>query len=102
MNLYVGNLSRNVTEADLEVIFHDLGHIVFARLAGSSECDAAEGYAFVHVDDERQAHEVIDALNGKYLKGQRLVVRPVVRRCGGGGPPGRERRGVRLHLLKSS
>lgn len=100
MNLYVGNLSRNVTEADLEVIFHDLGHIVFARLAGTRDAD--DGYAFVYVHDERQAREVIGALNGKYLKGQRLVVRPVVRRRAGGTPPGRERRDAHLHLLKSS
>ncbi|MHB1671151.1 MAG: RNA-binding protein, partial [Acidiferrobacter sp.] len=41
MNVYIGNLSRTVTEADLEVIFEGLGHIVFTHLVpGAHDHDA--------------------------------------------------------------
>ncbi len=93
MNLYVGNLARTVTEADLEVIFEGLGHIVFLRLAQGDDRLDARGYAFVSVVDDRQARLAVTAMNGKYLKGLRLIVRPVVDRE-------RQARAVRAHNLR--
>lgn len=78
MNIYVGNLSRTVTEGDLEVIFEGLGHLVFVRLAHGAQDDGARGYAFVAVSNDRQAEIAVTAMNGKYLKGLRLIVRPVL------------------------
>ncbi|HLQ26774.1 MAG TPA: RNA-binding protein [Acidiferrobacterales bacterium] len=79
MNLYVGNLARTVNEADLQLIFEGFGQIVFAKFADVRE-DGAKGYAFVYVDNDEQAQTAIDALNGTYLKGARLIVRPVIDR----------------------
>lgn len=81
MNLYVGNLSRTVTEADLEVIFEGLGHVVFTRLVQSDEDPNVRGYAFVAVRSDKQAQHVISGMDGKYLKGLRLIVRPVLDRA---------------------
>lgn len=78
MNIYVGNLSRTVNEGDLELIFEGLGHLVFVRLAQPTEDSDARGYAFVAVADDRQAEIAVTAMNGKYLKGLRLIVRPVL------------------------
>ncbi|WP_367184290.1 RNA recognition motif domain-containing protein [Acidiferrobacter sp.] len=75
MNLYIGNLSRTVTEADLAVLFEGCGEIVFMGLAGDRE---ARGYAFVTVADDGQARHLFRTMNGKYLKGLRLIIRPVV------------------------
>ncbi len=94
MNLYVGNLSRMVIEADLEVIFEGLGYVVFTRLAQAHEDADARGYAFVAVRNEKQAQLVISGMDGKYLKGLRLIVRPVLDRA-------RQRRAVRAHLARS-
>ncbi len=90
MNLYVGNLSRSVTEADLELIFEGLGQIVFARLAPEGTGSEGRGYAFVAVSDERQGELAVAAMNGKYLKGLRLIVRPVLDRA-------RQARALRAH-----
>ncbi len=90
MNLYIGNLSRAVTEADLEIIFEGLGHIVFTHLVPRADDQDARGYAFVAVVDERQAALAISAMNGKYLKGLRLIVRPVLDRA-------RQARALRAH-----
>ncbi|MDA8390810.1 MAG: RNA-binding protein [Gammaproteobacteria bacterium] len=94
MNLYIGNLARTVTEADLEVIFEGLGHIVFIRLTEDDNSPDARGYAFISVVDERQAHLAVAAMNGKYLKGLRLIVRPVVDRE-------RQARALRAHNLRT-
>ncbi|HUW97343.1 MAG TPA: RNA-binding protein [Acidiferrobacter sp.] len=77
MNLYVGNLSQTVTTADLDVIFKGLGRVIFARLAQGDEDQDARGYAFVWVTNERQAQLAVGAMDGKYLKGQRLIIHPV-------------------------
>lgn len=95
MNLYVGNLSRTVTEADLEVIFEGLGHVVFTRLVQGNEDSDARGYAFVAVKNDKQAQLVISGMDGKYLKGLRLIVRPVLDRA-------RQARAVRAHVGRSA
>lgn len=77
MNIYVGNLSRAVTEEDLKLIFDGLGDIVFARFVGLNDDDRARGYAFVHIADEAQARIAVAALHGKFLKGLLLIVRVV-------------------------
>lgn len=104
MNLYIGNLSRTVTEADLELIFEGLGHIVFVCLASPS---GDRGYAFVAVADEGQARLAINAMNGKYLKGLRLIVRPVLDHARQAralrahkAPRGSREAGARLRVLK--
>lgn len=94
MNLYVGNLSRTVTETDLELIFEGLGHVVFTRLVQGDQDPDARGYAFVAVRNEKQAQLVISGMDGKYLKGLRLIVRPVLDRA-------RQARAVRAHVGRS-
>lgn len=78
MNLYIGNLARTVTEADLAVIFDGVGHIIFTRLAPDDGGIDIRGCAFVAVTNPAQAMVAVESMNGKYLKGQRLIVRPVV------------------------
>lgn len=78
MHLYIGNLSRSVTEDDLDWIFGGVGEIVFARFA-KADCDPnGRGYAFVHIADPQCARAAASGLSGSYLKGLRLIVRPVV------------------------
>ncbi|HET9122246.1 MAG TPA: RNA-binding protein [Acidiferrobacteraceae bacterium] len=78
MNLYVGNLSQSVTRSDLDWVFGSVGQVVFAQFANPAEGADARGYAFVHLEDAAQMEAALRALDGAYLKGQRLRVRPVV------------------------
>lgn len=94
MNLYVGNLSGAVIEADLDVIFEGLGEVVFTHLVSSEEDENARGYAFVAVSCEKQALLAVNAMDGKYLKGLRLIVRPVLDRA-------RQARALRAHDLRA-
>lgn len=104
MKLYVGNLARTVSEADLQLIFEGFGQIVFAKFVEIDD-DTGKGYAFVQVDDEQQAAIAVSALNGTYLKGLRLVVRPLVERLRdvrSSPPSGVERRKANhLHLIRN-
>ena len=81
MNLYVGNLSRSVTRADLDWVFGAVGQVVFAQFANPADGPDARGYAFVHLEDMAQMEAALRGLDGAYLKGQRLRVRAVVDRA---------------------
>lgn len=78
MNLYVGNLSHKVNEAELHLLFEGqgLGRVLFVREANPNK-PTSKGYAIVGLDDGIQAHLAVSALNGKKLKGMAMVVRPI-------------------------
>jgi RNA recognition motif-containing protein len=80
MNLYVGNLSPAVKQADLNSIFEGMGHVLYARLAASEVGD--RGYAFVYVPNDERARTVVASLHGTLLKGEKLTVSPMVERQG--------------------
>ncbi|MDH5648203.1 MAG: RNA-binding protein [Gammaproteobacteria bacterium] len=78
MNLYVGNLSASVNEAEIHLLFEGqgLGKILFMRAADPNK-PGSRGYAIIDLEDGIQAHIAISALNGKKLKGLPLVLRPI-------------------------
>jgi len=74
MKLYVGNLSFETTENDLQDLFEQHGtinevHLMMDRLTGKSR-----GFAFVTINDDTQAKAAMSALNGKELNGRALTV----------------------------
>ena len=94
MKLYVGNLSFETTENDLQDLFEKHGavnevHLVMDRMTGKSR-----GFAFVTMNDDAQANAAMSAVNGQDLNGRSLKIsearpredRP---RTGGGGGPRR-------------
>src|SRR5438477_11116972 len=92
MKLYVGNLSFETTENDLQDLFEKHGtvneaHLMMDRMTGKSR-----GFAFVTMNDEAQAKAAMGALNGYELNGRALTVneaRPREERPRSGG--GRDR-----------
>jgi RNA recognition motif-containing protein len=80
MNLYVGNLSPSVQQADLNSIFEGMGHVLYTYLAATDS--GGHGYAFVNVPNEERARTAIASLNGAVFKGEKLTVRPMVERQG--------------------
>jgi cold-inducible RNA-binding protein len=74
MRLYVGNLSSQTTENDLQDLFEQHGavnevHLVMDRMTGRSR-----GFAFVTMNDGAQANAAMSALNGQELNGFALTV----------------------------
>ena len=88
--LFVGNLSFNTTENDLQDAFAAHGTVVETNLMMDRESGRPRGFGFVTMSSADEAQKAIDALNGKEIDGRALTVniaRPREERpcCGGGG-----------------
>ena len=96
MKLYVGNLSFESTEIDLQDLFEQHGTVNEVRLMMDRMTGKSRGFAFVTMNDDAQAKAAMNALNGHELNGRALTVneaRPREERPrpygGGGGGGGR-------------
>jgi RNA recognition motif-containing protein len=88
MKLYVGNLSFETTENDLQDLFEQHGQVSETSLMMDRMTGKSRGFAFITMNDDTQAKAAMAALNGKELNGRALNVneaRPREDRAGGGG-----------------
>ncbi|HOY59843.1 MAG TPA: RNA-binding protein [Verrucomicrobiota bacterium] len=86
--LYVGNLSYDVIENDLQDLFAPHGPVTEVNLMQDRVTGKARGFGFVTMETKEAADAAIAALNGKEWKGRALTVneaRPREARSGGGG-----------------
>jgi len=72
MDIYVRNLSREVTEEDLQQVFSRFGNIDSVKVVKDSESGISAGFGFVSMPDHSQALTAINALKGHELKGKTL------------------------------
>ena len=89
--LFVGNLSFDTTENDLQDAFAAFGTVAEANLMMDRATGRPRGFAFVTMSTPEEAQKAIDGLNGKDLGGRALTVniaRPKEERSGGGGGRG--------------
>jgi cold-inducible RNA-binding protein len=96
--LFVGNLSFNITENDLQDAFAAFGTVTEANLMMDRSTNRPRGFGFVTMSSAEEAQKAIDGLNGKDLDGRALTVniaRPREERSGGGGGGRREYGGGR-------
>jgi cold-inducible RNA-binding protein len=96
MNIYVGNLAYQVTDADLKTAFEAHGEVDTARVIMDRDSGRSKGFGFVEMSDSAQANAAIEALNGTDLNGRALTVneaRPREERGGGRGGGGGSRGG---------
>jgi RNA recognition motif-containing protein len=94
--LFVGNLSFNTTESDLNALFGAHGTVTETNLMMDRETGRPRGFGFITMSSAQEAQKAIDALNGKDMDGRALTVnvaKPREERSGGGGGGGRERSG---------
>lgn len=74
MNIYVGNLSREVTEDDLRQAFGQFGAVSNASVIKDKFSGESRGFGFVEMPSKDEAAAAMNALNGKDLKGRFLTV----------------------------
>ena len=96
--LYVGNLSYDVTDSELERLFGEHGTVESAQVVTDRNSGRSKGFGFVEMSNDQEAQGAISALNGKEVNGRPLTVseaRPREDRGGrsGGGGGGRGRGG---------
>jgi RNA recognition motif-containing protein len=98
VNIYVGNLSFDVTEEDVQAAFEAFGKVESVKVIKDKYSGASRGFGFVEMASKDEGKAAIDGLNGKELKGRALNVneaRPRTERPRGGGGGGGRGRGDR-------
>ena len=94
--IYVGNLSYNVTNADLTAMFEPHGSVTSAEVINDRESGRSKGFGFVQMGSDAEAASAIAALSGQEHDGRELTVneaKPREDRGGGGGYGGGGGRG---------
>ena len=74
VNIYVGNLSYNMTEEDLRNMFEAHGTVDRASLTTDRATGRARGFGFVEMPNEAEATAAIGALNDYEIQGRKMMV----------------------------
>jgi RNA recognition motif-containing protein len=94
--LYVGNLSYNVRDDDLQQAFAQYGTVSSAKVMMDRDTGRSKGFGFVEMGSDPEAQAAINGMNGQALDGRAIVVneaRPREERPGGYGGGGGSRGG---------
>jgi RNA recognition motif-containing protein len=86
--LYVGNLSFNTSNNDLEDMFGKVGTVLSSNIIEDRETGRSRGFAFVEMSSGEEAQNAISSLNGTEVNGREILVneaKPRENRTGGGG-----------------
>jgi len=89
--LYVGNISFNTSNQDLEDMFGKVGTVLSSNIIEDRETGRSRGFAFVEMSTNEEAQSAIASLNGKEIDGRALLVneaKPREGRTNGGGGGG--------------
>jgi len=88
MNIYVGNLAPQATDAEIRTIFEEFGEVSSARVIRDRFSNEPRGFGFVEMTSKSEGINAINSANGRELHGQQLTVneaRPKTESRGGGG-----------------
>ena len=95
-NIYVGNLSFDVTDASLQEAFAAFGTVNKANVVTDRMTGRSRGFGFVEMSNDEEGAAAIEGLNGTDLAGRAITVNLAKPRedrpRGGGGGGGRDRR----------
>ena len=74
MNIFVGNLSKDVNDKDLDEAFSEYGKVNSAQVIKDMFSRESKGFGFVEMLNKTEAEAAIEKLNTSELKGKRIVV----------------------------
>ncbi|MDP4150898.1 MAG: RNA-binding protein [Bacteroidota bacterium] len=74
MNIYVSNLSFNVTDEDLQEYFAEYGEVTSAKVITDKFTSKSRGFAFVEMSDDEAAKKAIQELDGASVDGRTIGV----------------------------
>ncbi len=72
--IFIGNLSFEVTDLDLEDLFKQHGEVVSAKVILDRDTSRSRGFGFVEMNSESSAQTAIDSINGTEIKGRAVNV----------------------------
>jgi cold-inducible RNA-binding protein len=88
IKLYVGNLSYEMTEEQLNTLFSEAGEVTSAKIITDRQTGQPRGFGFVEMETKMEGQKAISLLNGRSLDGRPLTVneaRPQQKGSFGGG-----------------
>ena len=93
MNIFIGNLSKDVTEDDLQELFSEYGTVRNVKVIKDLFSGESKGFGFLEMPGQAEAQKAMGELNTRELKGKKIAVnearpRNDRRRQGGGGRGG--------------
>ena len=74
MSIYVGNLSYDVTEEDLQAVFADYGEVKRVHLPVDRETKRMRGFGFVEMSNDNEEEKAIETLDGAQWMGRQMKV----------------------------
>jgi RNA recognition motif-containing protein len=88
MNIYVGNLSWQMTDEDLRTLFEQYGSVTSAKIVKDKVSGRSKGFGFVEMPDESEAQNALSSLYESEVLGRKIIVneaQPKPQGAGGGG-----------------
>lgn len=74
MNIFVGNLAKEVTEQDLQTLFAECGNVRSVKIIKDLFSGESKGFAFIEMPGTAEAQKAINELNTRELKGKKINV----------------------------
>jgi RNA recognition motif-containing protein len=74
VRLYVGNLSKSTTEAELKTLFEQAGTVTAVEVIKERGTDQSKGFAFITMPNQAEAEKAISTFNGYSLADRELKV----------------------------
>ena len=76
MNIYIGNLSYNISDESLRSMFEEFGEVESAKVIMDGFTGRSKGFGFIEMPSNSEADQAIKALNGKFIEGRNIKVNP--------------------------
>jgi cold-inducible RNA-binding protein len=89
--LYVGNLSHETTETQLQTLFSEAGEVTSAKIITDRQTGQPRGFGFVEMETRLEGEKAISLFNGRDLDGRPLTVNEAKPQQKGGSGSGRYR-----------
>ena len=72
--LFVGGLPYSTTSSQLEDIFSKIGKVISCEIIKDRDTGQSKGFGFIEMENDKEADEAIEKLNGTELEGKKIVV----------------------------
>lgn len=74
LNIYVGNLDYSISSDDLRELFEEFGTVNSANVITDRDTRRSKGFGFIEMEDDDEAHEAIEELDGAEFEGRTIKV----------------------------
>ena len=92
MNIYVGNLSWQMTDEDLRTLFEQYGSVTSAKIVKDKVSGRSKGFGFVEMPEDAEAQNALSSLYESEVMGRKIIVNEAQPKPQGGGGGGFKKR----------